>query len=230
MDILWGPGFAIIAFVCILSLSYFNPSKLNLLFLISIWALRLCAHIFIKNAGKPEDFRYQNWRKSWGKTEWWRSYLQIYLLQGFFMFLIALPIIAFMDADDFTLKAQVWSSPFPYYTEWLGIIVAVIGLLFESIADYQKSRFKKINPHGLMKSGLWKYSRHPNYFGEALFWWGIAIFSWSEVSFIYGLTSAAVITVLLRFVSGVPMLEKAKEGNEAYEAYKKETPVFVPFI
>jgi steroid 5-alpha reductase family enzyme len=229
MDILWGPGFAIIAFVCNPSLSHYNPQKVYLLFFIVVWALRLSLHISIKNAGKPEDFRYKNWRESWGSTEWWRSYLQIYLLQGFFMLIIALPIIAFMSTKDFNYQVSVWASPYGI-TRKLGIFLIIFGFFFESTADFQKSRFKNLNPTGLMKTGLWKISRHPNYFGEAVFWWGIAFYTFGEVNLLFGIISAFSITLLLRYVSGVPMLEKSKEGNAAYEQYKKETSVFIPFL
>ncbi|MBL6875978.1 MAG: DUF1295 domain-containing protein [Chitinophagales bacterium] len=231
MDVFWGLGFAIICFFFALRSSQFNTSKLALLFIVCLWAVRLSVHILVKNYGKAEDFRYQNWRKEWGKTEWWRSFLQIYLLQGFFMFLIALPIIAYMIKVNSSFTHSTLQSPIDAQaTRWLGGVISLLGLFIESIADFQKSVFKKKNPNGLMKTGMWGYSRHPNYFGEAIYWWGIAFFTWSEVSFVYGTISALIITILLRYVSGVPMLEKAKEGDAAYEQYKKETPVFMPFI
>jgi steroid 5-alpha reductase family enzyme len=223
MDILWGLGFAMIALLNLGLTAYCPIWKMAMSSLIVLWAVRLSLHITIKNKGKAEDFRYQNWRKNWGKTEWWRSYLQIYLLQGFFMFTIALPIISMLskpyNPDSFPVDG-IFLFP---------TLLAFVGLLIESIADLQKSKFKTLDPKGLMKEGLWKYSRHPNYFGEAVFWWGIACFT-LENHPLLGLISALTITILLRFVSGVPMLEKAKEGNEAYDQYKKETPVFVPFL
>jgi steroid 5-alpha reductase family enzyme len=224
MDILWGLGFSMLTILNLSLTAYYPIWKIVLSSLVILWSIRLSLHIILKNSGKPEDFRYQNWRKSWGKTEWWRSYLQIYLLQGFFMFVIALPIIGLLSKSFL---------PFSFPKQnlmYFPVIVAVLGLLIESIADYQKTVFKKTNASGLMKTGLWKYSRHPNYFGEAMFWWGIALLSFVDTYLIYGIISATVITVLLRYVSGVPMLEKAKEGNAAYEQYKKETPVFVPFL
>lgn len=223
MDILWGPGFLVIAAVLMIQTNYYPIYKWILFALIAAWAIRLSVHILIKNWGKTEDFRYQNWRKEWGKTEWWRSYLQIYLLQGFFMFIIALPIISILG------KVYVMFSVRVDGFIQLALVISLVGLTIESLADYQKSVFKKANPRGLMKSGLWKYSRHPNYFGEAIFWWGIAVFTLLSYP-ILGIISALTITILLRYVSGVPMLEKAKEGNQTYEQYKKETPVFVPFL
>ena len=223
MDIFWGLGFAMLAILNLVLTDYFPIWKIAMTVLILLWAIRLALHIYIKNKGKSEDFRYQNWRKSWGKTEWWRSYLQIYLLQGFFMFIIALPIISVLSKHY--ILGSFPENRFALYP----FIIAAIGLLIETIADYQKSKFKKSSPSGLMKEGLWKFSRHPNYFGEAVFWWGIAGFTILTYP-IFGFISALTITLLLRFVSGVPMLEKAKEGNVAYEQYKKETPVFVPFL
>ena len=224
MDIFWGPGFFVIALTNFVITDYRPAYKWVLLLLIALWAFRLSIHILIKNYGKSEDFRYKQWREEWGRTEWWRSYLQINLLQGFFMFVVALPIISVM---------QVKFVPGSFPVNEILIIpslIAFTGLGIEAIADYQKSVFKKSNPSGLMQSGLWKYSRHPNYFGDAMFWWGIAFFAFLFASTILGLISAITMNVLLRYVSGVPMLEKAKKGNKAYEAYKKETPVFVPFL
>lgn len=224
MDILWGPGFAVIAVFNYLRYTEgLNFAKLLFTLLILAWAARLAIHIFTKNQNKAEDFRYAKWREDWGKTEWWRSYFQIYLLQGFFMYLIALGIIAFLSSNNSNLTLNnllylLLAAP------------AIIGLCIESMADYQKSVFKKEYPKGLMKSGLWAYSRHPNYFGEAVFWWGIAIFSFLNSPFYFGLISAICISWLLRYVSGVPMLEKAKEGNKEYDAYKESTPIFIPFL
>ncbi|MCB0509176.1 MAG: DUF1295 domain-containing protein [Bacteroidetes bacterium] len=221
MDILWGPGFALIAaFNYFVNFEAQNLDKLIFLILILAWAARLAIHIYLKNGNKEEDFRYAKWRKEWGNTEWWRSYLQIYLLQGLFMYLISLGIIAFLSSST-----SEWNN-----FHFCLALPAVIGLIIESIADYQKFVFKKKYPKGLMKSGLWAYSRHPNYFGEAVFWWGIALLSSLAAPFYYGLFSAICITWLLRYVSGVPMLEKAKEGNLEYEAYKKSTPIFIPFL
>lgn len=224
MDIFWGPGFLLIALVHFIGTDYRPSYKWVLLVLIAAWSIRLSSHIFIKNRGKPEDFRYKQWRKEWGQTECWRSYLQINLLQGFFMFIVSLPIISVMQVEfvpgSFPIDKIVL---FPS-------AMALFGLSIEAIADWQKSKFKKNNPNGLMKSGLWQYSRHPNYLGDAIFWWGIALFAFLFGSTLLGLISALTMNVLLRYVSGVPMLEKAKEGNRAYEEYKKETPVFLPFF
>lgn len=223
MDVFWGVGFLFLSIVLLLKTNYLPNYKLVLVALIALWSIRLSLHVLIKNWGKPEDFRYANWRKEWGETEWWRSYLQINLLQGFFMFIIALPIISVLQKPE-----TFGSFPIDSFTVY-PVIITSIGLLIESIADFQKSQFKKHNKTGIMKTGLWKYSRHPNYFGEAIFWWGIALFSILTYP-IFGLISAVTITYLLRYVSGVPMLEKAKVGNTEYEAYKKETPIFAPFL
>lgn len=223
MDIAWGPGFLLIATCMMIRTNYYPSYKWFLFSLIVLWSLRLSVHIWFKNRGKAEDFRYKKWRKEWGKTEWWRSFLQIYLLQGVFMFIIALPIISVLNKTY--IPSSMPTEGFIVFSS----LLATLGLFIETLADYQKSKFKRDNPTGLMKKGLWKYSRHPNYFGEAVFWWGIACFTILSYP-ILGFISATTITVLLRYVSGVPMLEKAKEGNPAYEEYKKETPVFIPFI
>lgn len=224
MDIFWGQGFFILALINF-SLADYRPTyKWILLFLIALWAFRLSIHILVKNRGKTEDFRYKQWRKEWGQTEWWRSYLQINLLQGFFMYIVALPIFSVM-------QVPLIPGSFPVNEILIApTVIAFVGFSIEALADYQKSIFKKYNPEGIMKTGLWRYSRHPNYFGDALFWWGIGLFSFLFGSIILGLISAITMNVLLRYVSGVPMLEKAKKDDEAFEAYKKETPIFTPFL
>lgn len=224
MDVLWGLGFVLIAWVQAFFVIELSTYQKVFVALVTIWGLRLSLHILIKNWGKPEDFRYAQWRKDWGKTEIWRSYLQVYILQGFFMFWIAFPITFFMG------KVPIEFTNSSMLLFYIGFVIAFSGLSFESIADFQKSVFKKKNSQGLMDKGLWAYSRHPNYFGEAVFWWGIAVASASQIHWIWGLLSAGAIHYLLRYVSGVPMLEKSKKGSAEYEAYKKRTPVFVPFV
>lgn len=187
-----------------------------------VWGARLALRIFRKNYGKPEDFRYKAWREEWGTTFWWRSYLQVYLLQGAVIFLVALPV---------TLTVLF---PAEAPTQWLvavGVVLWLIGFFFETVGDAQLDAFIK-NPENkgkIMMSGLWKYSRHPNYFGESTMWWGIALMSLGLSAFpLYGFISPVLITYFLLYVSGVPMLEKRWEGNPEWEAYKARTSVIVP--
>lgn len=223
VDIFWGLGFAIVAVFSFIKFSDFWLIKAIFNAMIVLWGVRLALHIFIKNKGKPEDFRYKKWREEWGKTEPIRAFFQVYLLQALFMFVMSLVIIHVNQSKTFVFHHN--------YFLIAGATIFIVGFLIETIADYQKSVFKKKYPSGkIMKSGLWKYSRHPNYFGEVVVWLGIFIYSISFGSFWYGLLTFSIIFYLIRFVSGVPMLEKAKKDNEAYQQYAKETPLFFPFL
>lgn len=186
-----------------------------------IWGTRLAVRIFRKNYGKPEDFRYKAWRDSWGKWFVVRSYFQIYMLQGLVIFLVAFPILLTIVAPK---TPVVWLAG-------VGIVLWLLGFFFEAVGDYQLDRFLKdpANKGNIMGSGLWRYSRHPNYFGESMMWWGIAIAASGLSAYpLLGFVSPFLITYLLLFVSGVPMLEKRWAGNPDWEAYKARTSVFVP--
>jgi steroid 5-alpha reductase family enzyme len=149
-----------------------------------------------------------------------RSYLQIFILQGLIISLVLLPFTVSLSS---TSNSSSWV--------FFALILWIIGFCFEAIGDKQLDRFiKSDDPHKgtIMKTGLWKYTRHPNYFGESTMWWSLAIIALSSgVSFIV-LLSPILITYLLLFVSGIPMLEKKWEGNEEWEAYKKKTSAFFP--
>lgn len=216
-DIAWGLGYGL---VC-LFLAYTQPvSSVSMLLyiLVWVWGLRLSIYIYLRNRKKPEDYRYKQWREEWGKTFFWRSYLQVYLLQAFFLFIIILPVI--------------WASLVePAWTGWttVGLVVWMTGFYFQSMGDYQLSAFIKTKKPGeIMQKGLWKYSRHPNYFGEILMWWGIFIIVLPMPYGFLFLVSPLTITGLLAFVSGVPMLEEKYKNNSAYTEYKKSTPALVP--
>lgn len=187
-----------------------------------IWGLRLASRIYRKNAGKPEDFRYKAWRDAWGSTFLVRSFFQVYMLQGLVVFAVALPVTLAIVFPALVMNTTVF---------WIGIILWVVGFYFEAVGDAQLDAFIKnpANKGKIMTLGLWKYSRHPNYFGESLMWWGIALASCgiSSLTFV-GFVGPALITFLLLKVSGVPLLEKHFEGNPDWEAYKKRTSVFIP--
>lgn len=217
-DFAWGIGFIV---VC-LYLLFISSSSLSLKIislLTTIWGIRLASHIYSRLKKTSEDSRYLAWRQEWGKTFFLRSYFQIYLLQGLFMFLISLSAVV-------TASSTTYISP----NTFIGIAIWIIGFLFESIADKQLTNFVKTKKQGeVMQSGLWKYSRHPNYFGEVTQWWGIFIISLSASNNL-SILSPLTITFLILFVSGVPLLEKKYEGNAEFEKYKKRTSVFIPWF
>ncbi len=221
-DIGWGIGFVIIAVIGLITNE--NPETLNYLItlLVSLWGIRLSAHIFLRNRGKAEDWRYKKWRDDWGRTFLVRSYLQIFILQGIFMLMISLPIIFVHSQND--LNINIFSV--------LGTLVWVIGFIFETIGDYQLSQFKSkpTNKGKIMTQGLWQYTRHPNYFGEVTQWWGIfivvVVYQWGFMTMISPIT----ITFLILGISGIPMLEKKYRGNKEFEEYKKRTSAFFPWL
>lgn len=216
-DFAWGLGFVLSSWFAFI---YFGPSVKSLLInlIVTIWGLRLSVHIFQRNINKPEDFRYQAWRKTW-KFFYVRSYFQVFILQGFLMFLILLPL-TFINKFGGNIN----------FITIIGVLLWLIGFYFESTADRELSSFlsKPENKGRLMTEGLWKYSRHPNYFGEVTQWWGIFL---TAVFVPYGFLSIIgplTITSMILFVSGVPILEKKYAGRPDFEEYKKHTSIFIP--
>jgi steroid 5-alpha reductase family enzyme len=188
--------------------------------LTTVWAARLVLHISTRRRGSTEDFRYAGWREQWGRLWLVRSYLQVFLLQGLFMLLVASPLIAAGAGPDSDLGLYAW----------IGAAVWLVGLTCEAVADAQLAAFKRDpgNKGRIMDRGLWSWSRHPNYFGEALLWWGVWIAGLGSPLGWVAVLGPVTITYLLRFVSGVPLLEKHYEGNEEFAAYSRRTSVFVP--
>lgn len=222
VDIGWGLGFIATALILLFEKGQFNNYNFVFISMILIWGLRLALHIFLRARGKGEDFRYAQWRKEWGKNAAAKAFFKVFVLQGIIMLIVALPIIiVFSSAKN---QLNVFSL--------IGFLIFAFGFLFESIADFQLYCFKK-NPENkgkIITSGLWKFTRHPNYFGEAVLWWGIAIFTIGAENYIISFISPVVINLLLVFVSGVPLLEKKYAGNIEWEEYKKVTPAFVPIF
>lgn len=219
-DIAWGLGFSTLA----ITVPHNDQLSQDLVIrmLIVIWGVRLSYHIYTRLIRKSEDYRYHAWRLSWGKWFLLRSYLQIFLLQGFFMFLISTPLLVAATS----LKP---SHPILY---WIGLCIWIIGFFFESIADMQLRDFlrtKKVKG-SIMKTGLWRYSRHPNYFGEVSQWWGIFFMVATQTNGMFALISPLTITILILGISGIPMLEEKYIGNKEFELYKKTTSAFFPWI
>lgn len=221
VDVAWGIGFIIIAVYTIIQSGEVDLRKMIVSLLVLLWGLRLSFHIMVRNAGKGEDFRYKAWRNSW-KYFTLRSFFQIFMLQGLLMLIISTPVWFINSFNGGPLG--LWDS--------FGLLVFGAGFLFEVVADYQLAEFKK-NPENqgkIINSGLWSISRHPNYFGESLVWLGISFYA---MSFPYGwcaLISPVVITLLLRFVSGVPLLEKKYKNHPDWADYQAKTAAFVPFV
>lgn len=218
-DIAWGLGYILICLYLFFTKDR-SPVSLLLYSLVILWGLRLSIHIYNRNKNKKEDFRYLAWRQSWGKTFYWRSYLQIFLLQGILLLIIVSPVIHASIS-----VSKKWDA----FT-WVGLCCWLIGFYFQAVGDYQLSVFikQRKNTGEIIQTGLWKFSRHPNYFGEILMWWGIFIITIPILNSIFFIISPLAITFFLVFVSGIPLLEKKYKNNPAFEAYKKRTSVLIP--
>ena len=222
VDIGWGLGFVVIAIYTLLSGGNYNPRSIIVTALVFVWGIRLFYHISKRNIGKPEDFRYVAMRKKWGKSVVPRAFLQVFMLQGVLMLVVAYPIIL----NNATPKGSFGGL------EIIGLVIWIFGFMFETIGDKQLKEFiaDKKNKGHILKEGFWKYTRHPNYFGEATMWWGIFVITLFSKSRIYGVISPVIITLLLLYVSGVPMLEKHYKDNKEFQEYAKFTSKFVPWF
>ena len=225
VDIAYGPLFVLAgwgAWLAADGMSDLQPRPLLLLTLVSVWGVRLGLHIGLRHRGRGEDFRYRRFREEWGDTIVWRSLLQIYLLQGAVVLVIATPILLAIAAPGGRLGVA----------DGIGVLLFAAGFLFEAVSDWQMTVFKRQgeNRGRLIRSGLWRFSRHPNYFGEALLWWGIFLIGLGAGSGWYGLVSPLVIAFLLLKVSGIPMLEAKYRDNPEFADYKARTSAFFPWF
>jgi steroid 5-alpha reductase family enzyme len=220
-DVAWGPGFIVVAWWLLIGTDPQPPRLWIATVLVTAWGLRLAWHIWSRHRGRTEDYRYAAWRRQWGRWFLPRTYLQVFLLQGLFMLLIATPLIV--------LAAEAPPSP-PTMLGALAVAVWVSGFAFEAAADAQLAAFlrRPENRGRVMDRGVWRYSRHPNYFGESLQWWAIWLLTLGVPGWVFALVGPLTITVLLRYVSGVPMLERKRTGQPEWEAYKARTSAFVP--
>lgn len=219
VDIGWGFGFVVIAFYTFIKSGLYLPRHILATLLVAIWGIRISGYILSRHKG--EDPRYKAWRDSWKQWFYVRSYLQIFMLQGCMMLLISLPVIVINGSTQDGLS----------YLDYVGLALWVIGFYFEVVGDYQLHTFLS-NPRNrthVMKTGLWYYTRHPNYFGEIAMWWGLWLMALNVPYGLLAIVGPLTITYLLTFVSGVPMLEKLFEGNPEYQEYKKRTSMLIPW-
>jgi len=220
VDMGWGAGFVLIAIATLFIEGSFTARNLIVTLLVTIWGVRLTYHIVRRNWGKQEDFRYARWREEWGSWLVPRAFFQIFMLQGLMMLVIGYPIVLI----------NAYPGPGLTVLDILGLLIWITGFYFESVGDKQLAEFLKnpANKGRVIQSGLWQYTRHPNYFGEATMWWGIFILALSVPLGWTGIISPLTITILLLFISGVPMLEKEMMKNPEYRAYADQTSKFIP--
>lgn len=222
VDVFWGPGFVLVAWVYfVLTPDGFAPRKWLICVLASVWGFRLGLHILVRNWGKPEDFRYQVWRKESGSSWWWFSFIKVFLIQGLLLWIISIPLLA----------AQMSATPASLtLLDLLAVIVWAYGFFFEAVGDWQLARFKAdpANKGKLFTGGVWRYTRHPNYFGDAAQWWGYFLLAAAAGAW-WAVYSPLIMTGLLLRVSGVALLEKTlKTTKPGYEEYVATTSAFIP--
>ena len=223
VEVFWGPGFVLAnGVVMFLQAQAAATRQWLVTILVGVWALRLAMYIFLRNHGKGEDFRYRAWREENPNRWWWFSFFKVFLLQGVMLWIIALPL----------LVTQFYVAPARLvWLDYFGVALWLFGFFFEAVGDAQMFRFKSnpANRGKLMNTGLWRYTRHPNYFGEAVMWWGFFLFAAATGAY-WTIISPLIITALLLKVSGVAMLEKTLENTKpGYREYQTRTNAFLPW-
>lgn len=221
VDIAWGLGFVLVAWISVLVGNGNSKRGILIAVLATIWGARLSGHLALRNIGHGEDFRYRAMRKHHGQRFWFVSLFQVFVVQGVLMWVVSLPL----------QLSQVDATPSLGLLSIIGSVIWFIGILFESIGDLQLARFKALpqNSGKVLQTGLWRFTRHPNYFGDCMVWWGLAIIAFESTSGRFGLFGAAVMTILLLRISGVAFLEKTIiRRRPEYVEYQRVTSAFIP--
>jgi len=224
VDIFWGAGFVVSTWVYFaLTPDGSAGRKWLISILVTIWGLRLSLYILYRNWGKGEDFRYRKWRDEAGRRWWWQSYFKVFLLQGLLMWIISAPLLA----------AQIGVAPDGMtFLDWAAVALWSIGFFFEAVGDLQMARFKAdpTNKGKVLNTGVWRYTRHPNYFGDATQWWAYYLVA-AAAGGLWTIWSPIVMTLLLLRVSGVALLEKTLTVTKPqYQEYIETTNSFVPWF
>ena len=222
-DPFWGLGFVVVAVYYHLSTANDSLRKVVVLMLVTIWGLRLFGYLLWRSYGQPEDYRYAQFRKEYGLHRyWWVSFFQVFVLQGVLLWLISTPL----------LSTQYYEGQQLGLLDGFATVCFLIGFIFEAGGDYQLVKFKSnpANKGKVLNTGFWRYTRHPNYFGDACVWWGFALFSIAAGSY-WPVLSSVLMTLLLLKVSGVAMLERSlKSTKPEYTEYIRKTNAFLPWI
>lgn len=221
VDIFWGLGFVLIVWVTRLSEGGTEPRAGLVAAITTLWGVRLAGHLARRNIGKGEDPRYTAMRRRHGDGWPMRSLLQVFALQGVLMWVIALPVQAAERARGGGTLG---------WLDAIGAALALTGIAFEAIGDAQLARFKAdpANRGQVMDRGLWRYTRHPNYFGDFLMWWGLYLLAVASGA-AWTIVSPALMSFLLLRVSGVTLLEKSMRKRPGYDEYVRRTSTFFPW-
>ncbi len=224
VDIFWGMGFVIANAVYFYLLEDAHLRSILLLVLVSVWGARLTIYLGWRNYGKEEDYRYQEFRKTYGeKRYWWFSFFQVFLLQGALIMIVSLPLLG-AHYETSTEELNIM--------DYMAVVIWLIGFFFESVGDYQMARFKSdpSNKGKVMDRGLWRYTRHPNYFGDAAVWWAYGLFC-AAAGIYWPILGSVIMTILIIKVSGVSMLERTiTDRRPEYADYIKKTSAFFPWF
>ena len=223
VDVVWGLGFVVIAWVCVAVGHGAHDRRLLLAILVTIWGGRLATHIGRRNHGRGEDRRYVEMRARDGRRFWLTSLYRVFLTQAVVMWVISLPLQA---------GASLGGNRGLGALDAVGAAVWLIGFAFEALGDLQLDRFKA-DPHnrgGVMDRGLWRYTRHPNYFGDATLWWGLGLIALGAgAAAAWGFVGSATDTLILTRVSGKPILERdIEQRRPGYREYIERTSGFIP--
>ncbi len=224
VDRFWGLGFVFVAWTMYWQTSGGTPFRNQLLLgMVTLWGVRLSAYLTWRNWGGGEDYRYKEMRDHHQDAYWRVSFVTVFLLQGTLALIIAAPLLIGMAGSP---------TPAPVVSDWIGLALFLFGFLFECCADYQLTRFKAdpSNEGKVLNTGVWRYSRHPNYFGESCLWWGMYGVAWGAQFGPVSIIGPILITWLLLRFSGVVILEaNIVERRPKYAQYIERTSAFVPW-
>lgn len=229
VDIGWGLGFVIGAWATLLATP--NPTMLSYIVVgfISVWGIRLSGRLFRRNVGKPEDFRYAQWRKEWGKNVVLIAFFRVFMIQAIINFVVGSASYTLIRYNTFSLEGNLWVFAV------VGLLISFVGLYFEVVGDEQLRRHIQKRTKTLLQTGLWSITRHPNYFGEILIWVGLyvagfVLFNGAISPLFYGvlILSPLIMSAVLIKIS-TPMLEEHMKRYPEWEAYVKRVPMIFPW-
>ncbi len=221
-DVGWGIGFIILALSSLIISNNFYGRSIGVTLLVLLWGIRISYYLLMRNYKHGEDPRYRTWRAKWGQYARFKAFVFIFMLQGFLIIVISYPVLLINTSVPVPLR----------WFDSIGFLLWMSGFLIETIADYQLRQFlgHRRDQEMVMKTGLWRFTRHPNYFGESSMWWGIFLLALPVPFGFTTIISPLLLTYLLLFVSGIPLAEKTFERSIAYQQYKKETNAFFPWF
>ena len=233
MDVFYGPAYLVVALASIIGYSIITGTtsvrQVITTILVGLWATRLAVYVFIRNRGKPEDFRYKAMREQWKTNIVLKSFVRVYLFQSLVVFIVAFPVW-FININDNPSLGGFWN--FSGITLLTGVIIWIIGFFFETVGDYSLYKFKQDpeNKGKVMDKGLWKYTQHPNYFGEVTQWWGIYVIALAIPFGFISVFGPIFITYMIIKVSGIRLLDYRYRKDDIYAEYKQRTSKFIPWF